>query len=467
MIESAPIIVPRQDHPISRRNLSPNALRVLYRLKEHGFIAYLVGGCVRDLWLGREPKDFDVVTDATPNQLKRLFRNCRLIGRRFRLAHLHFTDEIIEVATFRSLASTEEAPLLPEEEGTGRGGPRHLKSDEGMVLRDNVFGTPEEDARRRDFTVNALSYNIVDFSLIDYVGGIDDLQRGVIRTIGDPGVRFTEDPVRMLRAVRFAALLGFTIEPATWEAMVELGATIDRAAPPRLFEEVLKLFLCGEGERCYQLMRQTGLFSALFPLFTAWLETESDGFPHVRVGKALEWVDDAGQRGERVTPQLLLALLFGQYLEEKAEDLRRAGLPGQQAMDSAVAEFLGELAPTVLVPHKLGILVRDILATQNRLSRTPGKRPQQVVGRKCFSDALAYLRFAASAEGEGDETAAWWERYSLEDASATGAAQAGDAEPALPAAAGTRKRRRRRRRKSGSGDSSGDTTASPSPPPVE
>ncbi|HLO27104.1 MAG TPA: poly(A) polymerase, partial [Geobacteraceae bacterium] len=179
MITINPVIIPRTSHPISRGMLSPNALRVLYRLRDNGFIVYLVGGCVRDLLLGREPKDFDVVTDATPGQIKRLFRNCRLVGRRFRLAHLHFADEIIEVSTFRS-----SVPEGADEEGgpeqtEGRGHPRHLKSEEGMVLRDNVFGSPAQDAMRRDFTVNALAYNIADFSVIDYAGGMEDLRRGI------------------------------------------------------------------------------------------------------------------------------------------------------------------------------------------------------------------------------------------------------------------------------------------------
>lgn len=257
-----PRIISRVDHPISRSMLNPNALRVLYRLKDNGHIAYLVGGCVRDLLLGREPKDFDVVTDATPVQIKKLFRNCRLVGRRFRLAHLHFKDEIIEVATFRALTSgeTEEEPDVAIQAGAGTveppRSPRHLVSEDGVILRDNVFGTPAEDALRRDFTVNALAYNIADYSIIDFVGGVEDLERGVICTIGDPMIRFTEDPVRMLRAVRFAALLGLTIEEATWRALVVNAPAITRATPPRLYEEVLKLFLSGEGEKGYQLMRR-------------------------------------------------------------------------------------------------------------------------------------------------------------------------------------------------------------------
>ena len=281
--------------------ISPNVLKILYRLKDNGHIAYLVGGGVRDLLLGREPKDFDVATDATPGRIKKLFRNCRLVGRRFRLAHLHFTNEIVEVSTFRGSPSNEPeedvVTSIPECKDVRQ--PRRLVSEDGLVLRDNVFGSPADDAHRRDFTVNALAYTISDFSIIDFVGGMEDLERGVIRTIGDPSVRFTEDPVRMLRAVRFAALLGFTFEEKTWQALLENAPGITRATPPRLYEEILKLFLSGEGEATYQLMRLGGLFAPLFPGLDEWLDRETEGFPHVRSGRNLEWID---RRIEAGTP---------------------------------------------------------------------------------------------------------------------------------------------------------------------
>ncbi|HEY6873380.1 MAG TPA: polynucleotide adenylyltransferase PcnB [Geobacteraceae bacterium] len=447
-----PLIIPRGDHPISRKMLSPNALRVLYRLRDNGFTAYLVGGCVRDLLLGREPKDFDLVTDATPGQIKRLFRNCRLVGRRFRLAHLHFADEIVEAATFRS-----PVPDEPESEGgepSDAGGaeevprrpPRHLKSEEGMLLRDNVFGTPEEDALRRDFTVNALFYNIADFTIIDYAGGMEDLQKGVIRTIGEPRVRFTEDPVRMLRAVRFAAMLGFSIEPATWDAILDQSDAITMAAPPRLYEEVLKLFLLGEGEKSYQLLRQTGLFAALFPRFSAWLDRETDGFPHTRVGKALDWVDSRVQRGEHVPPQLLLALMFGQYLEEKGERFRQEGAHPQPAVDMAVAELLEEISPTVQVAGKVGWLVRHMLGYQHRFGKTPGRNPASFLRRPGFGDALDYLCCTAEITGENRELCAWWRNY-LRENPLSGAAEAGGAETPKPPSGEKRRRRRRKKRR--------------------
>lgn len=437
-------IIPRQEHGISRKLMSQNALRILYRLKDNGFVAYLVGGCVRDLLLGREPKDFDVVTNATPNQIKRMFRNCRLVGRRFRLAHLHFQDEIIEVATFRSQASDEPEP---GPNGADAGGerqrqPRMLRDDDGMILRDNVYGTPEEDALRRDFTVNSLAYNITDFSIIDYTGGLADLGAGIIRTIGDPAVRFQEDPVRMLRAVRFAALFGFTIEENTRRALVAASDTIVRAAPPRLYEEMLKLFLSGEGAKCFDLLRRSGLFPALFPAFSSWLDAESEGFPHTRFGEMLVQVDSRIQQGCTLSPPLLLALLFGQYIDDKAERLRREGAPWQQSVSAAVAEFMGETCPIVMVPNRIGIALRDIISQQTRLKKIPGRRPESFIGRQDFNDIMEYCRIIRGDRKEGVKQLEWWEAQARQQEQAAPAQ-----EPTEESGATHRKRTRRRRRK--------------------
>jgi poly(A) polymerase len=450
-----PRFVPRAEHPISRALISPNVRMILYRLKDNGYIAHLVGGCVRDLLLGREPKDFDVATDATPGEIKKLFRNCRLVGRRFRLAHLHFRNEIIEVATFRAPGSDEEDGKLPDSshaEQVLQRHPRHLVSGEGVILRDNVFGTPAEDALRRDFTVNALAYDIRDFSIIDYVGGVKDLERGVIRTIGDPVVRFTEDPVRMLRAVRFAALLGFTVEQATWRALVANAPAITLASPPRLYEEVLKLFLSGEGERTYQLMRQSGLFDALFPALGAWLDRESDGFPHAGIGKHLEWIDRQVGEGKVVSPPLLIALMFGGFLEETSFTLIREGCAPREAVNAAVAGFLGDQVPLVAIPHRVGLAVREVLAIQGRLPKIPGKRPQGVLARPGFSDALAYLRCRSEVTGENVKVYAWWERLAGENIQSVMTEEARRVEAGRP-----RRRKRRRKRVKGS-----ETNAAPS-----
>jgi poly(A) polymerase len=440
--KSCSVSISRQEHGISRKLMNPNALRILYRLRDNGYVGYLVGGCVRDLLLGREPKDFDVVTNATPNEIKRMFRNCRLIGRRFRLAHLHYQDEIIEVATFRSQAADEPEPEPKEthEAEHRHRPPRSLKDDDGMVLRDNVYGTPEEDAQRRDFTVNALSYNIEDFSIIDYTGGLADLNAGIIRTIGDPAVRFQEDPVRMLRAVRFAAQLSFTIEEKTRKALVAAADTIVRAAPARLYEEMLKIFLSREAAKCCELLRQTGLFAALFPHFSSWLDVESEGFPHTRFGEMLNCVDARTQQGDKVSHPLLMALLFGEYIDEKAERFRRQGAPWQRSVDAAVAEFMGETCPTVMIMNRVGNALCSIISQQTRLNKIPGRKSEAFIGRRDFNDIIEYCRITRGDKKDVAKQLDWW----------TDQAQQQEPVPhedAKEIKAPQRKRKRRRRRK--------------------
>ncbi len=287
-----------------------------------------------------------------------------------------------------------------------------LKTEEGMILSDNVFGTPEEDALRRDFTVNALFYSIADFSVIDYVGGMEDLRKGLIRTIGDPVVRFTEDPVRMVRAVRFAAMLGFEIEKDTWHAMLELKDKVALASPARMYEEVLKLFLLGEGEKTYQLLRKTGLFGVIFPGLNAWVDTENGGFPHTWIGKALEWVDTYIQAGRTVPPHILFGLLYGQYLEERATELQEKG--GTAALDAvtrAVSEAMTEQARRVMIPKKIGLAMRDMYWNQHRFAKREGKHPRYFLRRPGFEDAYEYLRFTSEATDENRELRAWWKEF--------------------------------------------------------
>lgn len=244
-----PRIIPRSDHPISRKNIDPDALKVLYRLYRSGHTAFLVGGGVRDLLIGRHPKDFDICTSARPGQVKKLFRNCWLIGRRFRLAHIHFRDhKIVEVSTFRA---------QPEREDMG--------DDDLLVRQDNTFGTPEEDAMRRDFTINGLFYDIASFSLIDYVGGVEDIEAGVIRTIGEPHIRFQEDPVRMIRAIKFAARLDFAIEPRTWDALCDHVEDIRKCSMSRVIEEIARLLEGGACCRSVQLLKASGLLRIVLP----------------------------------------------------------------------------------------------------------------------------------------------------------------------------------------------------------
>ncbi len=469
-----PTIIPRKEHTISRKWISSNAVRVLYKLKEHGYYSYLVGGGVRDLLLGREPKDFDIATDATPNEVKKVFRNCRLIGRRFRLAHIHFHDDIVEVATFRSMVddgpeAMEAAPVIEEAMDTAPPElpvrdeaappvaavaavpearpkpPRMLKTEGGMILRDNVFGTPEEDALRRDFTVNALFYNIADYSVIDYTGGMKDLRNGLIRTIGDPLVRFTEDPVRMVRAVRFAALLGFELEAETYRAMLALKDQVALASPARMYEEVLKLFLQGEGEKTYQLLRKTGLFGVIFPRLDQWVDSERDGFPHIWIGKALEWVDACVQAGRTVPPHILFGLLFGQYIEEKANHERSKGANALDAMTQAVSEVLAEQVQRVQIPKKISLTMRDMYWNQQRFEKREGKYPRFFQRRPGFADAFEYLRFTSETTGEKKELRAWWKEFIKAHPLAPGE------EKELQKLVEKKARPRRRRRRGGKG----------------
>ena len=285
-----PQIIPRSEHCISRKNIDPDALKVLYRLYRSGHTAFLVGGGVRDLLIGRKPKDFDVSTSARPGQVKKLFRNCWLIGRRFRLAHIHFRDhKIIEVSTFRSEPAREEGE----------------SDDDLLVRRDNTFGTPEEDALRRDFTINGLFYDIASFSLIDYVGGVDDIESGVIRTIGDPRIRFQEDPVRMIRAVKFAARLDFAVEPETWDALCELVEDIRKSSTSRVMEEVARLLEGGASCRSLQLVKAAGMLPIVLPEVYEYLHglpagpgMQREGRREAEAADVVEAVADAGFEDE-------------------------------------------------------------------------------------------------------------------------------------------------------------------------
>ena len=443
----APRIIPRKEHNISRKQINPYALRTLYRLRDEGFIAYLVGGCVRDLLLKRTPKDFDIATNATPGQIKRLFRNCRLIGRRFRLAHLHFKEEILEVSTFRADGPAEDRaeegrPGAGEGKGAVAGHSRHLKDDNGVVLRDNVFGTPEEDALRRDFTINALAYNIADFTVIDYSTGLRDLRDRIIRPIGDPAVRFTEDPVRMLRAVRFAASHDFALEPAAWEVIRRLAPTISRSSPARLYEEVQKLFLLGSAGRVLGLLEESGLLAALLPGVDRRLA--DDEVYRRRLRANLDYLDQRRQSEMPPTPSFLLAALFGPSLEEAALAGHREGIPFQQALDSACGAALMELGNTVTVPARIGDHLRRILAMQQAIHRRPPRRPTALSGRQEFAEALEYLRMTTAVQGEGQAAREWWDAFlaGVPPEKITGTA---DADTPAPEADARKKRSRRRR----------------------
>jgi poly(A) polymerase len=432
-----PRIIPRKEHHLSRKRVSQNAVRTLYRLYRNGFTAYLVGGCVRDLLLGRTPKDFDIATNATPGQIKRLFRNCRLIGRRFRLAHLHFDNEILEVSTFRR-AGVPEDNVIVEDQDRPRRFPRHIQNEEGMILVDNVFGTPEEDALRRDFTINALAYNIADFSVIDFSTGLTDLKERLIRLIGDPRIRFTEDPVRMLRAVRFAAVLDFDIEPEAWEALCELAPTISRASPARLFEEMQKIFLMGSSRPAFFLLEKSGLLSALFPGFMRWIYKSSRH--SALLAANLQIIDQAYRSGPAPTPTIFFAAFFGPMIEEAALGRHLQGIPYHQALDETCAIVMKEVSQTVSIPNKVVGRLRAILALQPSLHKMPPRRPAATAGKQEFAEALAYLRLSAVTVKDYVSVVDWWDNFLLSGPPI-------EPEPADDEDRPKKRRRRRRKRR--------------------
>jgi len=431
-----PTIVPRTAHSISRRDIDPAALKVLYQLHEHGYIAYLVGGSVRDLLLGRHPKDFDIGTSAHPHQVKKLFRNCWIIGRRFRLAHVKFGPKTIEVATFRRQVDPEEltpeieaaavtpADIVPpsealppeqDERGADRG---HGKSR--LIHRDNTYGTPEEDAFRRDFTVNALFYDIGTFAIIDYVGGLADLERRLIRCIGDPDVRFLEDPVRMLRAVVLAARLEFTIDEPILEAIRTHRHEIARSAPARLMEEFYKILRSGHAAEAFRQLRATGLMKAI----TTELATAPDA-----LGTSVAALDRYRSRFTSAPETLTNAILAGTLLQP-------LGLLRRQRFTADALERRIELG-MLPVPRRDVERLRQIVAMQPRLLdvHAPARAQKSLLHRSVIDEAVTWL----DVHGDRPDIVAHWRELK------TNASQ----EPPQPAqdAEGPFHRRRRRRRR--------------------
>ncbi|MBL8299058.1 MAG: polynucleotide adenylyltransferase PcnB [Rhodanobacteraceae bacterium] len=428
-------VISRDQHGISRRNISNGALRVLYRLNEAGYEAFLVGGAVRDLLLGGHPKDFDIATNATPEEVRGLFRNCRLIGRRFRLAHVVFGQEIVEVATFRGIG----------EEGNAD---RHVV--DGRIVRDNVYGSIEEDAIRRDFRVNALYYNIADFSVRDYVGGMADLEKKELHLIGEPELRYREDPVRMLRAVRLAAKLDFRIDESAARPFARLGALLCEAAPARLFDESLKLFLSGHGLASFRELDRSGLLQFVFPSTAAALsKRHGDEFRRL-VECGLANTDHRVQAGKSVTPAFLFALLLWGGVRERAERIIASGGDALHAYgDSAEAVILEQTA-RVAIPRRFSLVMEEIWALQPRFEQKIKKRVTRLLAHPRFRAAYDFLVVRGQADPSLAELAQWWEQIQVADTARLGELfqqpSPAASDVAVPRAA--RKRRRRRRRKS-------------------
>ena len=446
--ESTPqaLIIPRPEHTISRANISQNALKVLYRLNQAGHQAYLVGGGVRDLLLGHEPKDFDIATDATPEQVRAVFRNCRLIGRRFRLAHVFFGREIIEVATFRGTGAADSESI-----DTDSADARLVEN--GLIVRDNVYGSIAEDALRRDFTVNALYYNIADFSLVDYAGGLDDIREGRLRLIGaDAEARYREDPVRMLRAVRFACKLGFMIEPSCEAPLPTLAPLLRDIAPARLFEEMLKLFQTGYALNAFEKLRHYRLFAELFPETEDCLAREDHAFPMTFVSRGLDNTDTRVRAGKSVAPPFLFAVLMWEPVRLRYQALLDDGVGWAEAIALASHEIASRQQQRVAIPKRYGMPMREIWALQPRLERRQGKRPLVLLGHPRFRAAYDFLLLRAEVGEVDAELAEWWTRFQEVDTAERVRMTGNSAK---------RKRARRRRKPRGGGDDASSSDAGP------
>ncbi|HET6631586.1 MAG TPA: polynucleotide adenylyltransferase PcnB [Rhodanobacteraceae bacterium] len=442
-------IYSRDEHAISRKHISGPALKVLYRLNEAGHTACLVGGAVRDLLLGIAPKDYDVATDATPEEVKRLFRNCRLIGRRFRLAHVVFGREIIEVATFR---------------GTGAGADddgavdRHIV--DGRILRDNVWGSIEEDALRRDFRVNALYYDISDFSVRDYAGGVEDLHDRVLRLIGDPEQRYREDPVRMLRAARLAAKLDFRIADETAAPFAHLGPLLAEAAPARLFDESLKMFLSGHGLASMRVLRYHGLLQHLFPVTARALARDDDALEALVDGGLIS-TDRRVAEGKSVTPAFLFAVLLWGEVRHAAAELVAAGEDEPSAWERAAARTVAEQAARVSIPRRFVYTMEEIWALQRRVVDRSRKGTLRLLAHPRFRAAYDFLLLRAAESPEVAELGQWWtEAQELPHDELAERLQAMPESPqAEQAISPPRKRRRRRGRRGGRARHAGERPA--------
>jgi poly(A) polymerase len=429
-----PRIVPREEHPISRADIDPDALKVLYRLRQHDYTAYLVGGSVRDLLLGRRPKDFDIGTSAHPYQVKKLFRNCWIIGRRFRLAHVKFGQKVIEVATFRRQVAVGEEVV---QDGVPAPDPT-TPEGEHLIHHDNTFGTPEEDAFRRDFTINALVYDIATFSIIDYVGGLDDLHAAVVRSIGDPDVRLREDPVRMIRAIALAARLDFTIEPTLLDAIRRHRQEIAKSSLPRLLEEYYKILRAGSAEKAFRGLAEVGLLQpisselhhgAAEPL---WQSLSALDTYRRQFDSTPDTLSNAILLGTLLVPLgIPLTPPRGQYAAAATDDRKPKRAPGPR---------LGELPLARRDIERL----RQIVGLQRRmrdLTASP-KAQRSLAHRAIFREALTWLEI----HGGAPELVEHWKAILSEGAAAETEAPAESAE-AYPVTFERRKRRRRRRRR--------------------
>ncbi|QLZ69035.1 polynucleotide adenylyltransferase PcnB [Legionella sp. PC1000] len=418
-------IIPRNKHSISKADISSNALKVLNRLIGAGFQAYIVGGSVRDLLLHKAPKDFDVATDATPNQVKSLFRNGRIIGRRFKLVHILFHREIIEVATFRSHVAIDESQLTNER---------------GMLVRDNAYGSLDEDAWRRDFTINSLYYNVNDSSIIDFTGGVHDVEEKLIRMIGDPIKRYQEDPVRMLRAIRFSAKLNFKLARETEAPFPEISHLITHVSNSRLFDEMTKLYQCGNAVAVQGLLIKYGLFQYLCPQTHVLLNST---YPvNALLTISLENTDTRIHEEKPVTPAFLFAVLLWFPMIECAKELQESGIDPLPSIEKAMSIVLAEQNKIISIPKRYTQIIREIWLLQYRFAKRLGGRAFNLLQHPRFRAAYDFMALRALAGDESMELAQWWTAFQDAD-EAEQTAMVAQLTPDL-----TKRKRRRKKPKS-------------------
>jgi len=402
-----PQLIPEEVHQIPRRQLNDAAMKTAYHLQDEGYEGYLVGGCIRDLLMNKHPKDFDVATNATPEQAHALFRRSRLIGRRFKLLHVRFGRDMIEVATFR--ASHDSHP-------TNSDGEHGRQNDSGMIVRDNVYGTIEEDALRRDFTVNALYYCPKDHCVYDFTNGFSDLRHRTLRMIGDPDARYREDPVRMLRAARFAAKLGFTIEPETEAPLYELGYLLKDIAPARLFDEVLKIFQSGHGVESYHQFRKYGLLEHVFSQTAYCLENPGNAPVEQLVLNALQNTDRRIQQDKSVTPAFLFAALLWYPMQQRMIKLQKQeGMHTVPAMHEAANQVIGAQISQTAIPRRFSTPIREIWEMQFRLPRRQGKRADRLMEHPRFRAAYDLLVLRENSGEDLEGLGKWWTDYQTQN----------------------------------------------------
>ena len=388
-------IIPAEEAGVSNNDISEKALQVVQDLQDAGYDSYLVGGCVRDLLIGTKPKDFDVATSAIPDQIKKVFgRNARVIGRRFKLVHVRFGYEVIEVATFRADASDRE--VVDHNEMT--------EGEQGQLLRDNVYGTVEEDVVRRDFTVNSLYYDSVKGEILDFMDGIADIKAGQLRSIGEPSNRFTEDPVRMLRVIRFAAKLGFAMEPEALEMIEEQGKLLSHVSNARLFEEVLKLFHGGAAYETYLLLRKYGLFKYLFPFTDQMVIDGVEGMPE----RALQNTDKRIKQGKPVIPAFLFACMMWDPVKADAQVLMDDGSSETQAWRVAMNDTLRDQNQYVAVPRRLAEIILDIWNIHFRLIKRNPRMVKASLNNRRFRAAYDFLLLRTQVHEVDEEISQWW-----------------------------------------------------------